>query len=175
MIVLLNSLEALSQDQNLVGDDYSSMDYSMVISGYRRLNCSFSHSFPIFRTKSSHRRRRFRSQCCQRLVKRRHPNTPKSWPPSSHIQQMVSDHLRSQRRKCQKASHQPLRRKLKPMLTSLSKRTLNFTPRLINSTALERRWKSHRRFNWVQRRPTSHPTQLQWYHQLIVTPSSDDT
>lgn len=30
MIVLLNSLEALSHDQNLVGDDFSSMDYSIV-------------------------------------------------------------------------------------------------------------------------------------------------
>ena len=32
MLMLLNSLEALSQDQNLVGDDFSSMDYSMVSS-----------------------------------------------------------------------------------------------------------------------------------------------
>jgi hypothetical protein len=30
MIVLLNSLEALSHDHNLVGDDFSSMEYSMV-------------------------------------------------------------------------------------------------------------------------------------------------
>lgn len=30
MIVLINSLEALSQDHNLVGDDFSSMEYSMV-------------------------------------------------------------------------------------------------------------------------------------------------
>lgn len=30
MIMLLNSLEALSHDQNLVGDDFSSMDYSLV-------------------------------------------------------------------------------------------------------------------------------------------------
>lgn len=30
MLMLLNSLEALSQDQNLVGDDFSSMDYSIV-------------------------------------------------------------------------------------------------------------------------------------------------
>lgn len=32
MIVLINSLEALSHDHNLVGDDFSSMDYSMVSS-----------------------------------------------------------------------------------------------------------------------------------------------
>ena len=31
MIILLNSLEALSHDHNLVGDDFSSMEYSMVI------------------------------------------------------------------------------------------------------------------------------------------------
>lgn len=30
MIMLLNSLEALSQDQSLVGDDFTSMDYSIV-------------------------------------------------------------------------------------------------------------------------------------------------
>lgn len=30
MMMLLNSLEALSHDQNLVGDDFSSMDFSMV-------------------------------------------------------------------------------------------------------------------------------------------------
>ena len=31
LTMLLNSLEALSQDQCLLGDEFSSMDYSMVI------------------------------------------------------------------------------------------------------------------------------------------------
>ena len=30
MLMLLNSLEALSHDQGLIGDDFSSMEYSMV-------------------------------------------------------------------------------------------------------------------------------------------------
>lgn len=30
MLMLLNSLEALSHEQSIIGDDFSSMDYSMV-------------------------------------------------------------------------------------------------------------------------------------------------
>lgn len=41
MLMLLNSLEALSHEQSIIGDDFSSMDYSMV-----RLHDE--NSFPIF-------------------------------------------------------------------------------------------------------------------------------
>lgn len=47
LTMLLNSLEALSQDQCLLGDEFSSMDYSMVISpvkfkkNYKRNNLPF--------------------------------------------------------------------------------------------------------------------------------------
>lgn len=41
MIVLLNSLEALSHDHNLVGDDFSSMEFSMV----RKILTTLKHEF----------------------------------------------------------------------------------------------------------------------------------